>query len=220
MLKDIGTMLSYVDPLLGIIGILLGVVVAIVFFILGLRAHRPKLIAGGGGAATIQVPGKDIMASSVQFYNHPSYWGMKIPRETAKIDHARLYDPVLKEYVGPVLMWNEPGTSELKQRTSIEAGKSATLYLFAKERYNKEYLILQGTALNAELIVPATQYSEEKRDFSVVLLDEIGREYRFDITVRNGDQHVSAGFKLTWHARRQMIADAFRSLRGAFSLRR
>ena len=54
----------------------------------------------------------------------------------------------------------------------------------------------------------------------MVLFDEIGREYRFDITVRNGDQLVNVIFKLTWHARREMIAKAFRSLRGAFSFRR
>jgi hypothetical protein len=195
-------------------------VLSIVFFIIGLKVHRPKLMGGGGGSGTIPTPDKDIMASSLQFVNHPSFWGMKIPRETAKIDHARIYDPSLKEYVGPVLMWAKEGTTQLEQRTSIEAGKSARLYVFAKERHSPEYFIFSSTALDAEIDIPSKRYLEERKDFSIVLVDEIRREYRFNITVRNADQSVGVGFKLTWHMRRELIADAFRTLRDALSFGR
>jgi hypothetical protein len=161
-----------------IVAIFLGVVVALVFFILGLRAQRPKLISAGGGSGQIQVPGKDVMASSIQVNNQPSFWGMRIPRETAKIDHARIYDPSLKEYVGPVLKWREGGSNQLEQRISIEAGKSAHLYVFAKERFSDEYFIYQSTALNADLVEPFNRYREAKKDFSVHVFDEIGRIYR------------------------------------------
>ena len=71
MLKDIGTMLRDIDPLLGVIGILLGVVVAIVFFILGLRAHRPKLIAGVGAPAQSKCQGKTSWLRAFSFTTTP-----------------------------------------------------------------------------------------------------------------------------------------------------
>jgi hypothetical protein len=202
-----------------IVPFMFSVVVASVFFILGIRVKRPKIIGGGGGSGQIQVPGKDVMASSLQFYNQPSLWGMRIPRETAKIESARIYDPSLKEYVGPVLRWRKDGTDQLEQQTSIEAGKSAHLYVFAKERFSDEYFIYASTALNADLASPLPKYTEAKKDFSVVLFDEIGRKYQFDITVRNTDQSVSVVFKLTWRARWEMIREAFRLLWRAFSFR-
>jgi hypothetical protein len=195
------------------------VVVASVFFILGIRTQRPKLIGGGSGSGTVHVPGKDVMASSLQFNNQPSFLGMKLPREPAKIQSARIYDPSLKEYVGPVLRWRKDGTDQLEQQTSIEAGKSAHLYVFAKERFSDEYFIYASTALNADLASPLPKYTEAKKDFSVVLFDEIGRKYQFDITVRNTDQSVSVVFKLTWRARWEMIREAFRLLWRAFSFR-
>jgi hypothetical protein len=207
-----------IDPnALGILGIVLSVVLALVFFILGIRVRRPKLVGAGAGSGQIQVPGKDVMASSIQIDNRPSFWGMRIRRETAKIQSARINDPSLREYVGPTLRRRQGGSNELEQQISIEAGKSAHLYLFAKERHSDAYFIYHSTALNADLIPPLIKYTEANRDFSVVLFDEIGRTYRFNITVRNRDQSVGIQLKLTWHARWEMIREAFRLLRGAFS---
>jgi len=209
LIPDISAVIAFVPA----------VVLALVSFILGIRVRMPRIIGAGGGSGQIQVPGKDVMASSLQFYNQPNFWGMRIPREPAKIQSARIYDPSLKEYVGPVLRWRRDGTSQLEQRTSIEAGKSAHLYVFAKERFSDEYFIYDSTALDADLAGPLPKYTEAKKDFSVVLFDEIGRKYRFAITVRNTDQSVGVGFKLTWHARWEMIREAFRLLWRAFSSR-
>lgn len=194
---------------LNLIAIAVTPLVALVFFLLGLTAKRPKLIGGGSGSGTVRVPGKDVMASHIDIRNQPTVLGIKIPRETAKIASARIYDPTLKEYVGPVLKWHINGSTELSQTICINPGKSAKLYLFAKERHADEYFVYNSNALDAELQEPLIKYKDPKKDFTVVLVDEIGRKYRFSVFARHSDQSVGIGFKVTWHARLAMIREAF-----------
>ena len=169
---------------------------------------------------SIPVPEKWVTASSIQVDNQPSFWGMRIPRETARIVSARIYDPSLQRCVGPALRWSRDGSNPLEQEISLEAGQSAHLFVFAKERKTSEYFIFPFTALNEDLVGPLYKYRDAKKDFSVVLCDEIGREYRFDIVVRNSDHFVEIEFKLTWRARLAMILGAFRLLGRALWFKR
>ncbi len=162
------------------------------------------------------MPGKDIKASNITVQNRPTFWGIKIPRETAKIASARLYDPALREFVGPVLKWRIDGSNDLSHTISIDPGKTANLYVFAKERHAEEFFVYHSNSLDAELQDPIIKYRDPKKDFSIVLYDEIGRKYRFDVIVRNSDQSVGINFKLTLHARFQMIKEAFALLIRAF----
>ena len=86
------------------VGILYTIFIAAVFFVLGFRASRPKLIYTGGGHGQIRVPNRDVMATSLRFTNAPSFLGMKINRGPARIKSARIYDPDMEQYAGPPLM--------------------------------------------------------------------------------------------------------------------
>lgn len=202
-----------------IIGILFGIIIALIFFILGLRVGKPKLIAQGSGSGGVRIPDRDVMATSLHVSNMPTFWGMKVNRGAAQINSARLYDPALKEYVGPVLLWKQDGSQELSTQCTIEAGKQGLLYVFAKDRHAKEYFIPSGKSLNSELHRPAVTWSDQKKDFSVHLFDVIGHVYKFDIVVRNSDQSVGVGYKMTMHTRLQLIKNAFGDLRRALSIR-
>jgi hypothetical protein len=201
---------------LALLGILFTIVVAVIFFIWGLTVKKPKLVSTGAGSGGISVPNKDIMASNIVVYNKPSLFGIKIDREPARITSARIYDPALQEFVGPSLMWGKNGSQELEREHTIESGRQGNLYLFAKERHSEEYFVFSAVSLNTEISRPTTKYKDNKKDFSVVLRDTIGRKYRFDIAVRNGDQSVSVSFKITWHARLNMLREGFGLLIAAF----
>jgi hypothetical protein len=64
---------------LGILGLVLTPVVAFFFFWLGLSQRKPKLLGSGSGSGTIQIPGRDVMASSVSFRNEPTFLGIRGP---------------------------------------------------------------------------------------------------------------------------------------------
>ena len=202
-----------------IIGILFTIIVALIFFVFGLRVGKPKLLAQGSGSGTVRIPDRDVMATSLSISNMPTFWGIRVNRGTAQIESARLYDPTLKEYVGPVLLWAAEGTQgqELVQKCTIEAGKQGRLYVFAKDRHADEYFIPSGTSLTSELNRSTVVFKEQIKDFSVHLFDVIGHKYKFDIIVRNSDQSVWVGYKMTMHTRLRLIKDAFSSLRRAFS---
>jgi hypothetical protein len=175
---------------LAILGLILTPLVAVFFFWLGLSQRKPKLIGSGGGSGTIQVPGRDVMATSVSIRNEPTFFGMRAPRDTAQIESARLYDPDLKEYLGPVLVWKEEGTNNCVSRVAIESGKQVNLYLFGKDRRSQDFFVFSGTALNVPLPERPTVLPRDKRDYEIHLVDTISRRYIFRITVRNADQPV------------------------------
>ncbi len=202
-----------------IIGVLFTIIVALIFFILGLRVEKPKLVAQGSGSGTVRIPNRDVMATSLNVSNLPTFWGMKVNRGTAEINSARLYDPSLREYVGPVLLWQENGSQELNAKCTIEPGTQGRLYVFAKDRHEKEYFIPSGKSLDAELNRPTNTWADQRKDFSVHLFDSIGRVYKFDIIARNSDQSVSVGYKMTMHTRVQLVKSAFGDLRRAFTIR-
>ena len=212
--------LDKLDPnTVAILGLILTPLVAVLFFWLGLSQRKPKLIGSGGGSGNIQIPGRDVMATSVSIRNEPTFFGMRAPRDTAQIESARLYDPDLKEYIGPVLVWREEGTNTCVSRVAIESGKQANLYVFGKDRWSQDFFVFSGTALNDPLPERLTVLPRDKRDYEIHLVDTIGRRYKFRITARNGDQSVSASFKLTMHQRLQMISRGLRMIRSAFRVR-
>lgn len=201
-----------------IIGILFTIFIALIFFVIGLRVGKPKLMAQGSSSGMTGIPNKDVMVTSLSISNLPTFWGMRMNRGPAQLESARLYDPSLKEYVGPILLWVVEGTQELSQKCTIQAGKQGQLCVFAKERYTKDYFIPTGKSLTCELNRPTVTFDELKKDFSVHLRDVIGHEYKFDIIVRNNDQSIGVGYKMTMHTRLRHIKNAFISLRRAFSI--
>lgn len=202
-----------------LITIAIGLLTAIGFFLLGLTAKRPKLIGGGGGSSSVRVPDKDVMATHISVRNQPTYWGIKIHREAANITSARLFDPDLKEVVGPALKWQIAGTTGLSPTTKIDSGKVANLYVFGKERHADEYFVYDASALDSALSTYLTRYREPKKHFSIIVYDDIGRKHRFDVAVRNSNQSVSISFKITFRTRLAMIGEGMGLIIRAFSLR-
>lgn len=190
--------------------------VAFLSFVLGFRARRPRLIAGGSGSGAV---GTNLSASSLGVTNQPTFFGLKIARETAHVHHARLYDPLDGEYVGPVLKWRVDGSRELSDRTAIAPGKSCALYVFVKERNAREYFILEGNALDA-LGERRFHFEDTKHEFAIVITDEIGRDYWIRVTVRQYPESVAIVPKVTLRHRAILLRDAAQFLLRALSLRR
>jgi hypothetical protein len=172
------------------------VVLAVVGFWLGYSSKRPKLEVQGSGSGGFPITNKDVMATTTTAYNRPSFFGLPVNREAATIVEARIYDPDLKEYVGPCLMWRGHEGPELTRECSIGSGRQATIYLFAKERYAEEFFVFAPSRPNQELPKQLTTYKDKKKDFSLLLVDVNRRKYAFDFTVRNSEQSVSVGFRV------------------------
>lgn len=166
------------------------------------------------------MPGRDVMASSISIVNEPTFLGMRAPRDTAEIDSARLFDMDAKEYVGPVLMWVDEGSRTLVTRRSIASGKQATLYVAGKDRWSPDYFVFSGTSLNTALPERLTILPNDKRDYEIHLYDSIGRRYRIGITLKNSDQSVNIGFKITFGHRLRMISRGFSTIAAAFKIYR
>ncbi|SRR6266581_2046497 len=159
-------------------------------FWLGYSAKRPKLQLAGSGSGGIRIPNKDVMATSVQVRNNPSFFGLPVNRDKATITEARLLDPDLREYVGPCLMWATPGSEALSREIAIESGRDARLYVVAKERYDDNYFVFSANKLTDELPRQLTKYKDKKKAFVLSLRDVNGQEYRYDIVLRNTEQSV------------------------------
>lgn len=196
------------------------VVFSIVAFWVRCSAKRPRPRIIGSSTGSISVPNRDVMASSIHIHNDPFFFGFRVRREPATITSARIYDLELKEYVGPVLMWAKDGSHELEREVIINSGKQRRLYLFAKDRYSEEYFILSVDKLNTDLPRLPDKYKDKKKEFRLVLFDEEGRTYKFNLTVRNRDQSVDAGPKFTkLGARSYHLREAVRHLRQTIWLR-
>jgi hypothetical protein len=200
-----------------VIGVAYTVVVAFVFFMLGLGANRPNLIQSGSGGSRQRIQDKDVWITSVSIYNDPDFLGVKINRESAIITSAMLYDHLLSEHVPCSLVWSASAPHE--HQITIETGKTKTLYLFGKEITSEEYFIYNPTIHNPDRIHDLVTFKDARRDFSLVLRDHIGREYRFDFTARNSKQKISTMWRLTWRSRWESLLEAFGALRSAFRLR-
>lgn len=180
-----------------VVDVVVKAALAIVGFWLGYSSKRPKLEVQGSASGGAPVPNKDVMATSTTVYNRPSFFGLPVNREAAMIVEARIYDPELKEYVGPCLLWRGHDGQELIRECSIGSGRQATIYLFAKERYSEEFFVFAPNKLNDELPKQLTKYKDKKKDFSLMLVDVNRRKYTFDFTVRNSEQSVSVGFRVS-----------------------
>ncbi len=192
------------DIYLALAGLALATVIAAVFFALGITGARPKLRSDGGGGGSVGLPGRDIVQSYITIRNTSTIWGLKARRETARIVSARLFDPSDREYVGPPLRWHDP-SGVLKTETAIESGKGANLIVFGKERHAQEYFIYDAPAYNAPLAPHLTVFTELRKDFVLVLTDDLDREHRIEVTVRSEVQSVSVSAKLIWEMRLPMI---------------
>jgi len=160
------------------------------------------------------------MATSISFENVPKFMGLTVNRGAAQIEYTRLYDPALKEYVGPILMWSVGHAQDLSAKCTIEAGKQGILYPFAKDRYSKEYFVPNGKSLNSDLDRAPITWSDYNKKFTICLIDVLGNEHKYDVNVRNSDQSVGIGFKFTFRNRVELLIEGFRAIFKAFSIRR
>jgi hypothetical protein len=180
---------------LGVGGILATLVVGVGAFVLGSSSVRPKLRVAGGGTGGAGSNQQDLMLTSVNVTNDPSFFGLKVHREAARMTEARIYDPELQELVGPCLMWRNGQKGDLSRENTIESGLRGQLYLFAKQRYAKEYFVYYADALDHKPQSADATYEEKKKEFSLVLRDANQRWYVFDLVARNTDQSVHVIFR-------------------------
>ena len=131
------------------------------------------------------------MATSVSIYNRPSFFGIAVNRDAATIVSARIYDPGLKEFVGPSLTWRNKDSLELLRECSINSGRQAEVFLFAKERHAEAFFVFAPSRANEAIATPLNpKYSENRLSLSLVLFDVNNRKHTFELVVRNHPQGV------------------------------
>jgi hypothetical protein len=178
------------DQWLAIIGIAASPLTAVVGFILGYAAQRPRLQLVATASVTNHVAGRDMMLSSVTIYNNPAFirkW-IRVTRQPVNITEARLYDPNLQELVGHPLLWANHGASDLLHEITIESGKQGQLYVFAKDRYSDEYFAYYANTVDSDPPRSPARYTDKRKRFTLVLRDVDGRQFKFRLVVRNTDQ--------------------------------
>lgn len=168
-----------------------GAAFAVLGFALGLIARRPRLRIAAAGSHSISVPGRDVMATSVDLYNKPAFLGFSVDREAATIIAANVVDIELNEAVGPILSWAVPGEHNLRKDCIISSGRQGTVFLFGKERYAKEYFVFDAQRLDAPLPNLPIVYGESRKTFLLRLYDVNERVYSYELTVRNLPESVS-----------------------------
>jgi len=186
---------------LAIAGIAVSPLTAIIGFMFGYAAKRPKLRLSGMGTGSKPVGKRDLMLTSVTLYNEPRFFGLPVSREAAEITEARLYDFELRELVGHQLLWNDNATDALSPRTTIPSGRQATLYVFAKDRYADEFFVYHASSLSADPPRSPARYTEKKKPFALWLRDVNGRQFKFPLQARNTDQSVHIHSHISWWLR-------------------
>jgi hypothetical protein len=183
---------------LAVAGIAASPLTAIIGFMFGYAAKRPKLRLSGTGSGSRPIGSRDLMLTSVQLYNEPRFCGLPVAREAAEMTEARLYDFELRELVGHQLMWAVAGTDTLSPRTTVQSGRQATLYIFAKDRYADEFFAYHSSSLSTDPPRSPARYTEKKKPFALWLRDVNGRQYKFPLQVRNTDQSVHVHSNIGW----------------------
>ena len=202
--------MALADLTVTVVDLVVKVALTVIGFWFGYSSKRPKLEVQGSGSGGFAVANKDVIATTATVYNRPSFFGLPVNREAATIVEARIYDPELKEYVGPCLLWRGHDGPELTRECSIGSGRQATIYLFAKERYAEDFFVFAPNKPNEELPKQLTKYKNKKKDFALMLVDVNRRKYTFELTVRNSEQSVSVGFRVNklrarWHLLRRAL---------------
>jgi len=154
------------------------------------------------------------MITDAYVYNDPSFFGLKVNREPAQITNALIFDPELKVFVGPSLVWQKgdpkDGLKELEPEHTIGSGLMGRFFLFAKEPSDESFFIYRANALDAAPETSWPKYKHLQKVFTLKLFDVNRREYRFKLDARNGDQGVSLNFKKTLRDRWQALLEVFR----------
>ena len=183
-------------------------------FLLRHFAARPKLRLEGQGCGSHAVDGIHLSITQVYVYNDPSFFGLKVARESAQIKSAVILDQQLKTFVGPSLVWQkgdpQDGLQELEPEHTIGSGSMGLLCLYAKGPSDETFFIYRATTLNTPPETSWPKYKELHKFFTLKLFDANRREYRYKLDVRNGEQGVSLFFKKTLRDRWQALLEAFK----------
>lgn len=200
-------------PLEIIITVGIPLVVAFVFYILGINANNPKLIISGGGGGSTNVNGDMVRNVRLTIYNDPRFFGMKLDRKAAHITRVYLKDKKKNLNYPLSNNWIVQNSTDLSKDAIIENGDNRSLYLFLKKDSSDKYCIYRTDAF--EIPANATNFSDEKKEFSLYLEDKPGRKYRFDILVLKSGQNIHVRQAITFHERFRNVREAFSLLRDA-----
>ena len=179
---------------------------AVASFLLFLRwrAKRPKLVLNGSGSGGGYY--------SITFLNWPWFWGFSVERATPTITSAQIRMLGRKRRVGPPLTW-DLGTGEYARQIEIKVGTSARLLAFALEPDQSGYYV--PGSRDEEPPQHRRTFSDDERDFEIILQDTIRRTYRFRITVWFEKGNVRVARRLTLHGRLLLLKDAASYLKSA-----
>ena len=196
-----------------LITVLVTIVVALWIFYLGISTGKPKLIIGGGSSGGGGRP-DSVHHTSIGIMNDPNFFGIRLERSAAKIVHAFLRDKTTKDiYVLPS-NWQVTNASDISSETSIEAGERKNLTLFVQIRNRKEYFICTGKA--DEIANNAERFSDTEKEFTLIIRDSVGREYKHDLFVVNKGQSIHIRTTVTLTRRLGMIREGFSQILRAF----
>lgn len=183
-------------------------------FLLAYFARRPRLKLEGHGSGSHSVEGRGLMITDANIYNDPSFFGLKLNREPAEIISALIFDPELKTYVGPSLVWQKGGSGaggkDLEPEHTISSGMAGRLFLFVKNPFDESFSVYHSATLDTEPASSWPKYKDLQKVFTLMLVDKNRRKYRFKLDARNGEQSVSLFFKKTLRDRWDTLLEVFR----------
>lgn len=204
---DFSIDINWWDIILWILGTVLLLILPIY---LAIRQKKPKLIVNSEGR------GGGCSHGSVQRYhvtiqNDPTFmYILKVKREPAEIKQVFLQDNRTKKRYHLPCNWLASEFSNSTKKMTIPTGSdyAKKLALFVQALGSEQYYICQGIANK----IPENEYSfnEPKNTFTLMLTDEIEREYSIDIFVSNHSPYLTVNSVLTRPERLMMMRDAWK----------
>lgn len=189
-----------------LVGVVISIIVSVLMFVLGIKTTAPKLIIGGGGSGSGGSP-DSVHHTNIGIMNDPRFFGMRLDRQAANIVQAFLIDKKTKANYPLPNNWQVNGVSNTSREASIDVGKQKNLNLFVQVINSKEYYVCGESAL--EITKNSQSFSDDQKEFTLVIRDSVGREYRFDIVVINRGQNIQVRSAITFAQRLYMVNQAF-----------
>jgi len=185
-----------------LIGIIVSAVIAILMFMLGINTGKPKLIVNGGGGGSPD----SVHHTNVGIQNDPSFLGMRLDRQQAKINHAILKDKRTKEIYHLPCNWRTSGVPELTREVTLSAGERKDIVLFLQRRGSEQYFVCGGK--QDQIPEKPQVFTERENEFTLSIQDAVGRKYDFDFIVRNRNSNLQVSSAITFAQRLRMIRES------------
>jgi hypothetical protein len=195
-----------------LIGIFFSIFLAILCFVAAIKSSRPKLLVNGGGGGS--GPAATMSYTSISITNDPNFFGIKIAKEPAQIVMAWLIDNRLKENYPLLNNWRDD-TNGNSREALIDCGKSRHLCLFNQLRNNDKYYIYGD---NMNITNSDAFFTDRTKEFTLMLRDAVGREYKFDLQIKNTRHNLAVITAVTISQRVQLLKSALIRLKLALRL--